>query len=40
MKKSLKLLMSSIVLVSLLTGCQSLMKQPTQQPNITGTDVI
>ena len=40
MKNAIKVLMTAIVMASLLVGCQSMTKQPTQQPNITGTDVI
>lgn len=40
MKNTMKLLMTSIALVSVLAGCQSLATQPTAEPNITGTDVI
>jgi len=40
MKNTIKLVMTSIALVSVLAGCQSLATQPTAQPNITGTDVI
>lgn len=40
MKNVTKVLMTGIVMASLLVGCQSLTKQPTQQPDITGTDVV
>ena len=40
MKNTIKLVMTSIALVSVLAGCQSLATQPTAEPNITGTDVI
>lgn len=39
MKNTIKLMMTGIVMVSVLAGCQSLATQPNQQPNITGTDV-
>jgi len=43
MKNMTKALMTGIVMVTVLVGCQStpsLTSPPTDQPDITGTDVI
>ncbi|WP_435979969.1 hypothetical protein [Psychrobacter sp. DM4] len=40
MKNMTKALMTGIVMMTMLVGCQSMMAQPTSQPDITGTDVI
>lgn len=40
MKNMTKAVVTSLVMLSVLVGCQSLNSQPTSQPDITGTDVI
>ncbi|WP_299185492.1 hypothetical protein [uncultured Psychrobacter sp.] len=40
MKNMTKAVVTSLVMLSVLVGCQSLKPQPTSQPDITGTDVI
>ncbi|MEK6200693.1 MULTISPECIES: hypothetical protein [unclassified Psychrobacter] len=40
MKNLTKAVMTGIVMLSVLVGCQSLTAEPTSQPDITGTDVI
>ena len=39
MKTTIKLVMTSIALVAVLAGCQSMATQPTSPPDIAGTDV-
>ncbi len=40
MKSLTKVLMTGMVMISVLAGCQTLENKPLNEPDITGTDVI